>query len=286
MSKARNTFLFFIMVAVSSYCVTSLYTLHEEKGAETLSFLADLPAPLAQAMTLEYSGIASDHLMLKALTYLGQKIISDTPTTKEEWEAIYRTLKQCTNLDPRFLDPYVLAQMTLPSDAGMVRETNVLLEKAAQLLTDDYRPHFFLWYNYFYYLNDPDTAGKHLQIAAHMPGAPNYFTTLAARMDLYAGKIYAAVIFLEETLKETSDPAMRIFFTKRLDALKRIGFLEYKIQEYKRRFNKKPTKLQDLIDSAIITKIPPDPYGGEFYIMENGRVYTTSKLVTPQTKKN
>jgi tetratricopeptide (TPR) repeat protein len=156
------------------------------------------------------------------------------------------------------------------------------LEKGAQVLTNDYRPHFFLWYNYFSYLNDPEKAGEHLQKAARIPGSPPYFSTLAARMDLYAGKIYAAVIFLEETLKETSDPAMRHFLSMRLEAMKRIGFLEYKIQDYRKRFLKNPQTLQDLVDSGVITKIPTDPYGGEFYIMENGRVYTTSKLVAPK----
>ena len=145
MKKLGATFLLLVLLAAAPLCVTFLYNLHGERGSETLSYLANLPAPLARAMTLEYSGVASDHLMLKALTYMGQKIISNASTTKEEWQAIYRVLQQCINLDPRFLDPYVLAQMTLPGDAGMVVETNALLEKAAQLLVNDYRPHFFLW---------------------------------------------------------------------------------------------------------------------------------------------
>ncbi|MFV0438922.1 MAG: hypothetical protein ACK5PS_16200 [Desulfopila sp.] len=217
--------------------------------------------------------------MLKLLSYLGGKIITRATTSKAEWQMVYQALKQTTNLDPRFFDPYVVAEMTLPSEAGMVQETNTLLAQGAEVLTDNYQPHFFLWYNYTTYLNDPASAAKHMKKAAQIPGAPAFFTTLAARTDLYAGEFGAAASYLEETLKKTTDPALRQFFTKRLEAVKRIGFLEYKIKEYRKRFDKEPQHLQDLIDSGIVTRIPSDPYGGKFYIMDNGRVYTTSKLV-------
>jgi len=279
MTTLRGTLFFLLLATTSIWCVNALYNLHGTRKIELLSYLTDLQEPLARASTLEFTGVVSDHLMLKTLTFLGQYLISKEEPAKEEWGVVYRTLQQCINLDPRFMDAYVLAQTTLPDDAGMVRETNELLEKGTQVFIDNYRLHLFLWYNYFTLLNDPVTAGKHMQIAARMPGAPAYFSTLAARTDLYAGKIHAAVIFLEETLKDTRDPALRDFLGMRLETLKRIGFLEFKVQEYKKRFNKLPQTIQELVDSGVITKIPPDPYGGEFYIMENGRVYTTSKLV-------
>lgn len=286
MKMAKGLLLLFSLIALSIYCVTNLYNLHSERGGEHLSKLAELPEPLAHAITLEFSGLASDFLMLKVMTFMGKKIINKEHVNKDEWLTIYRSLKQVTNLDPRFLDPYVVAQMTLPFDAGMVEETNVLLERAAKIRDTDYRPNFFLWYNHFYFLNDPKTAGEYLEKAARMPGAPTYFSTLAARMNLYAGKIMAAVIFLEENLRETSDPAMHKFLSIRIDALKRIGFLESKIKKFRKKYNKAPTKLQDLVDCGLITSIPKDPYGGEFYIMEGGRVYTTSELVLPKNKDN
>ncbi len=282
MNRARPLLILTLLVTICIYCCITLYDIHSERKADAISYLASLPEPLAKASTLEFSGVASDYLMLKALTYLGQLLIDNETASPADWEAIYRTLKQCINLDPRFLDPYVLAQMTLPSDAGMVKETNELLEKGAEVLTNDYRLHFFLWHNYVTYLNDQVSAAKHLEKAARIPGAPSYFATLAARTNLYAGNIYAAVVYLEETLRETQDPSMRNFLSLRLEALKRIGFLEMKIQEFRKRYNKSPEKLEDLIDGGIISRIPADPYGGEFYLLENGRVYTTSKLVLPK----
>lgn len=286
MKTLRDMIVLLILGIVSSYCVKTLYQLHSAKSGESLSQLASLPEPIARAMSLEFPGVASDFLMLKATTHLGEKLMNNERLTKHEWQTVYLTLKQVVNLDDRFFDPYLVAQTTLPFEAGMVQETNTLLEKAAKILVADYRPHFFLWYNYFYFLNDSATAATHLEKAARIPGAPEYFATLAARTNLYAGKLYAAVVYLEETLKDTTDPSIRKFLSMRLDALKRMGFLELKIEEFRKRYHRTPEKLQELIDCGLISKIPQDPYGGEFYIMEGGRVYSTSKLVQVPSNTN
>jgi tetratricopeptide (TPR) repeat protein len=272
------------LAILSVFSVRSLYQLHEVDNISYISHFAYIPEPVAQALPLEFPGIFSDFLMLKTLTFLGEKVMNRSQPSTEEWQNVYHTLKQITNLDPRFLDPYIVAQTTLPFEAGMVEETNDLLKKAAHILTDDYRPHFFLWHNYFYFLNNPQKAGEHLQKAARMPGAPLYFSTLAARMNLYAGKIHVAVIYLEETLRETTDPALRRFLSLRIEALKKIGYLENAVMEYRKRYNTFPEDLEELIEHGLIKTIPADPYGGEFYIMERGRVYSTSKLVLPKDK--
>lgn len=281
----RYCFLLLPLLGVlSAYCVTALYTLHSEDSKEYISHFAMIPEQLARAMTLEFPGVVSDFLMLKTLTFLGEKIMHNAQPSTDEWQSVYQTLTQITNLDPRFLDPYVVAQTTLPFEAKMVNETNILLEKAAINLVEDYRPHFFLWHNYFYFLNDPQTAAEHLQKAARIPGAPPYFSTLAARMNLYAGRINVAVIYLEETLRDTSEPSVQKLLTLRIEALKKIGFLESKIMEFRKRYSTSPTHLQELVECDLIPRIPEDPYGGEFYIMEGGRVYSTSDLVLPKTK--
>ncbi len=281
----RNLLLFTLLCVLSSYSASGLYQLHGENKDKKLSSFPMIPEALAKAITLEFPGITSDYLMLKTLTFMGERIMNNEAFTPKEWQMIYQALVQITNLDPRFLDPYIVAQMSLPWDAGMVEETNVLLEKAAKILTHDYRPYFFLWYNHFKFLDNPDKAAYYLQKAAATPGAPAYFSTLAARMHLQAGKIYAGVIFLQETIKETNDPALLKLLRRRLQALQKMGFLEQKITMYKKRYQIAPKQLQDLVDKGLITKIPTDPYGGKFYIMENGRVYTTSKLVLQKAAK-
>jgi hypothetical protein len=55
--------------------------------------------------------------------------------------------------------------------------------------------------------------------------------------------------------------------------------IEEAIAEYKDRFQTDPEDLGRLVKAGLLERIPDDPYGGNFYLDEQGRVRTTSKLV-------
>jgi len=44
-----------------------------------------------------------------------------------------------------------------------------------------------------------------------------------------------------------------------------------------------PDLLSDLTDKGLVESIPDDPYGGKFILLENKRVYTTSKMIYKQS---
>ena len=121
--------------------------------------------------------------------------------------------------------------------------------------------------------------------AAKIPGAPDFYTTLAARSSFYGKQTEAGILFLKEILTETNDPERKKFLFLRLNALEKISFLEQKIQEYKKLINTLPQSLEQLIEKGLIAKIPEDPYGGTFYIVDKEQVYSTSKLVLPSPKQ-
>ena len=285
MIRVKTTSFLVFLIAITCYCNTKIYSFHEERKDQTFSRLALIPGPIAKAVSLEFSGVASDYLMLQTLTFLGEKLMNKEVLNKEQWQDIYKALVQVTYLDPRFLDPYVLAEMTLPWEAGMVKEVNELLEKIIKLRPNDHRPLFFLWYNYYYFLKDPATAAHYLERAAKIPGAPDYYANLAARSSFYGKQTEAGILFLKEMLTEVTDPTRKKFLLLRLQALEKISFLEHKIQEYKKRYNTLPTALEQLVEKGIINKIPDDPYGGVFYIVDKEQVYSTSKLVLPPQVK-
>lgn len=270
------------IMSISS--VERLYDMHAGESKTKISRLIYYPDILVKIMSLEFPGAVADYLMLNTMVLHGEKMLAKTVVEPDEWQATYRALEMITVLDPRFIDPYILAETSLPWDAGMVEETNRLLVKAASVLTEDYRPYFFLWFNYSYFLQDNETAVAYLEKAARIPGAPSYFTTLAARMRFEAGSTLSGIVFLQEMLNNTMDAGTRAFLQKRLDALRAIAFLEKKVMDYRALYQKLPENLAQLVSRGLIESLPEDPYGGEFYIMQNGRIYTTSKLV--QTKKN
>lgn len=276
----------FFFIICNTYSNNHLQNRYSTPQEYLLSSSAQISPSIMKVLSGEFDGIMSDKFFLNVLTFMGEKIMKLLPTSQTEWQAIYHSFETVIELDPRGEDPFVLATTTLPWEAKMVEETNILLEKVAQYRVNDYRPYFFLWYNHYKLLHNPETAARYLKKAAKIPGAPKYLEALTTRMHLYSGNTSASIAYIYELLQNNTDKAMHDYLTLRLEALKRIDYLENAIVQYEKKYKKQVTTLQQLIDKQIINEIPSDPYGGEFYILKkSGHVYTTSKLVKVEKKK-
>ncbi|MBI5048314.1 MAG: hypothetical protein HZB54_05155 [Deltaproteobacteria bacterium] len=237
-----------------------------------------MPSAVAQIIALEFKGLFADIVFSRAMTYYGGKLIRKEEPTDEEWNWIYRNMDVATDLDHYFLDPYYFGAMNLAWGANKVREANALLEKASQYRDWDWTIPFYLGFNHFYFFQDNERAAFYLMKAAKRPGSINLLPTLAARLSYQGKKTENAIIFLQEMLKKTEDKNVRWIYERRLTALKAILFLERAMAAYHERFKKQPEKLDELIAKGVISELPQDPYGGEFYIDKDGSIKTTSEM--------
>ncbi len=210
---------------------------------------------------------------------MGINIKNNQKLEQEKWLLLHQVLNKITDLDKRFWDPYLFAEVMLAWQAGMLDEAEQLLIKATESRPEDYRPYYYLGFNQFYFNKNSEKAAPFLRKAAQCPNAPDYLKGLAARYSLLSNQTAIGITFLEEELKETSEPTIKEYLQKRLTTLKIIYFLEQKVQEYEKTYDHLPTTLTDLVTARIIPDIPNDPYGGVFILQDNGRVYTTSKLI-------
>lgn len=278
--RALKPFLLFIALATASVmCVKTLYDMRKDSSVLSIPSISQLPIAATEALSLEFKSLTADYIMLHVLTFMGEKVIQEAETTKTEWQVIHQALKTVIDLDPRATDPFILATTTLPWEAGMVEETNQLLLKVAQFRTNDYRPYFFLWYNYFHFLKDTKNAAIYLKKSAAIKGSPTYLKPLATRMHLYSGQIEASIAYTHSVIETTTDESMRKYMMKRLDGLRAIYEIEAAVRKFKEKYGSLPQYPQDLVASGVLKKLPKDPYGGKFFISTGGRVYTTSKLV-------
>jgi len=276
----------FILAAFLTISLTNpAYNVRGKYIEETISHLGELPTELLQAVSLEFKGVVADFLLIKTISFMGMKIVAQENPDKEEWQRVNQMLMRITDLDGRFRDPYVLAEMSFVWQAGMIAEANKLLEKAVKNRPDDYTHLYYLGFNYFYFLNDAEKAAVYLRQAAQKSNAPDYVKGLAARFSLYSNQTALGIVFLENLLQDTQDENIRTYLGKRLTALEIIDYLEKKIFSFRETFQKMPTSLDELVHSGLLESIPADPYGGTFFLLENGRVYTTSKLIAPHKKQ-
>ena len=100
------------------------------KGEDTAYVM---PSPILRVTALEFHGLASDFLFLKALIFLGGTYErKENPRVKPwEWKWLYHVLDASASLDPYFLDPYYFGNANLTWDGGLIKEANTLLEKGS-----------------------------------------------------------------------------------------------------------------------------------------------------------
>jgi hypothetical protein len=111
-----------------------------------------------------------------------------------------------------------------------------------------------------------------------MPGAPEYLAPLAARLLAQSGQFEAARDFALE-LSRSDDPVTRQTFQRRLLELDREQAavdLEVAIRAFEATRGRLPAQLAELVGAGLLLQVPADPLGGDFLVLADGGVATTS----------
>lgn len=238
-----------------------------------------LPASFTNIASLDFKGLAADFQFLQANFFIGEKIERGEKITLEDWAYFKRIILAVTDLDPYFFDPYYFAGGMLAWGPHLYEDAIDILKKGMKYRPNERRLPLTIGFYYFYFLNDSQRGAEYIAKAAKIPGAPPYYATLAARLSYYAGEYEASVVLLKEMLANTRDERISKRYAKRLQALQGAITLERAVSRYRKLYGDRPATLQELVMAGVVDNLPDEPYGGEWYIKENGRVYSTSKFV-------
>jgi len=240
-----------------------------------------LPGPLLRLIAGEFRGLAADIYFLKGLVTFGRTLEQRVEDAEKEqvWQQVFALLDAATDLDPYFFDPYYFANASLSRNPAMVPKINTMLEKGLYLRDWDWMLPFYLGFNHFYYLQDNVKASEYLMLGAQRPNAMPLLTTLAARLAYKGNRTENAIGFLRGILSKTEDEKTRELYQTRLEALEKIFYLERAVAYHLEQFGDEPKDLQALVRRGVIPEIPADPYGGSFFIADDGSIQSTSDLV-------
>jgi tetratricopeptide (TPR) repeat protein len=241
------------------------------------------PAPVIRVLSADQYQFISHLISLQCLFYFGTLV--ERPSQRPEFSSIYRALFTATRLDPYNMDAYYLAQAVLTFESGNIQRVNELLEYGFQHRTWDWYLPFFISFNYAYFVKDYEKAAVYLTKAAELNPKVQWFASLAARYYYEGGSTTLALAYLKEMIAATRNDAIKKRLVIRAAAFEKILQIEQAIEAYKRHLQQDPKDLRDLVKAGILARIPIDPYGGSFYLDDQGRVRTTSKLA-PIERKN
>lgn len=279
MTGQRSTgvlFFFFLLLNVSFW---SVY----QDIKTTYHVPVQSPPPLP-AWVLNIFSLGQKEVMAEAMVYhtiFYNEFRAEKDRTPPDYEVSFQNLDVASQLDPYNMDNYYYAQALLSDQKQYLAGLNAMLERGLAHKKKDFYIPLFLGTNYYFALKDKEKAGSYYAEAARRlpPQKNTLFTTFSARIMYEAGETSKAVAFLEEMLKEADSPLLKQKISLRLQALQAVHFLENALSLYQRKTGQPAEKLEDLISEGILRAIPPDPYGGQFYLTRGKRVLTTSNFV-------
>lgn len=199
-----------------------------------------MPSKLSGPASLDFKGIISDFLYLKMSTFIGAEIIAKKNLKQNHAEHIFQAVDIITDLDPWFWDAYLIGDMILAWDFKRIDLANRLLLKAIEHRTWDFKPFYYLGFNYFYFLKDNDNGAQYLMEASKRPGGPSYLPALATRLATYQNKFDPAIIFLDDLIKSTQNPALKKQFKVRQKTMLILRSLEKKVDEFNAAYGYSP----------------------------------------------
>jgi len=237
-----------------------------------------LPSALIKMAALEFRGLASDVYFLNSMVFIGTtQQRKEKPRVKEwEWQWWTKMLDTATDLDPYFFDPYYYANAFLPWDAGRVEEANRLLEKGSRYRDWDWMLPFYIGFNNFFFLQNDSTAANFLMEASRRPGGDPTLASIASRLAYKENRTETAIYFLEDIARRTDDNNLKESYEKRVSALRSIDNLEKAVSFFKKKFGRTPVNIEELLRKNIVSRLPHDPYGGNYFVDKDGKVRSTT----------
>lgn len=218
-------------------------------------------------------------LVMKVLFYFGSLMekSANKVNIPPDYLSMYNILATTLKIDPYNMDAYYFSQAIFVWDAKRVREANAFLEYGMKYRTWDWYLPFWAGFNYAYFLKDYEKAAKYYKRAAELTGNDLY-ANLTGRYLYEAGQTGLAISYLETMLKSATNEAIKKTFRTRLTALRGVDTIEKARDAYKRVTGKMPVSIDELVTAGYLPEIPQDPYGGIFYLENDGKAVSTSKF--------
>ena len=232
---------------------------HTTRGDLGEAFVPD--PQMAQIFDLGFTALASDYHWLQAIQVAGGHQVVDA----ERAGHLGRLVDVVTTLNPYVGHPYRFAAVWLTHDDAQVREGIRLLQRATEHDPEDWRNHFYIGFNHFFYLGEYAEAAASLERTIDLPGRPAYLPRLVARLKSHTGDIDVAEVFLRELLRSTEDDETRAKIQAGLDEIE----LEHKARHldrarsiFKELAGRDITAVDELIEgpNAVLRRLPsPEP---------------------------
>jgi hypothetical protein len=150
---------------------------------------------MAKQASLGYETAAADLAWLRAIQYYGEHRLSD-----QKYDRIGQLMRIVTELDPRFIQPYVFGAFVTAQEVRQPERGLDLLERGLRANPDNWELAFKIGFLHYVCTHDYPAAARYFTWAARMPGHADYVERFAAFAHERSGNTGVAILLWKEIL--------------------------------------------------------------------------------------
>jgi hypothetical protein len=246
----------------------------------------DLELQVTLPLFVQVFMTAGDRFLAANLASIRALVVTTEKMRPEDYRILAKIQEDASWLNPAHEDNYYIATAILPWN-GELDTAQTILARASKARPFDYQPAFYYAFHQLHFKGDAVGASAWLREAAEkLPNEEEklIMQNFAARWIDRAGDVDLAIRVVEAMAKQARRKDFRAYLELRVTRLKSLRELRAAAASYGQRFGLQPLKLQDLVDSGLVTAIPADPFGFGFDFDKQGRIILRSTPPRPAPK--
>ena len=215
-----------------------------------------------KAAALGFDPILADVLYLWSIQYYSNYRIEDRYLYLEH---IYRDV--ITELDPRYVDPYLVGALIMTAEARQPEMALRLLDKGIEHNPGDWILPFEAGYVCYNDIKDYGRAARYFEIALRSPEVHPAVRRFHAEMHNRAGDPRTSLREWASIWETSDDPYVRTVAWNHVHDLRvevDITTLRHAIGRFVAARCRRPARLEDLVAAGLLDALPADPEGGAY----------------------
>jgi hypothetical protein len=161
-----------------------------------------------------------------------------------------------------------------PRGAGRPDQGVELLERGIKANPDEWQLDGDLGFTYYFNLKDYPRAAEAFLEGSKKPEAMIWMKVMAARIAAEGASLSTSIFLWNEVYTTTKDPQIKKNAERHLRLLKveqDCKQLDQLSEEYEKRFGRRPTRTNELVQAGLLHNLPVDPMGYPYIFGEDGK---------------
>ena len=221
-------------------------------------------------VSLGFDELLADVLYLWSIQYYSNYAIADRYLYLER---IYKDI--ISELDPHYLDPYLIGSMIMNAEANEPEMALRLLDRGIAKNPDQWILPFEAGFLCYQTLRDYPRAGGYFEQALRIPGVPPIVARFKAEMTRREGDIRASLQEWAAIHDAATDEYVRTIAWNHVHDLRvqiDLEDLTAAVEAYRNRLGRPPSSLAQLQGAGLLQALPRDPEGRAYrYDAATGR---------------